>query len=203
MGWPRNCGVGALARTVRFVGIVRLEHRMSPRGVPAWGIAVTARRPPRRSWRGLSRVSNAAPDGAVSQPCGLSNSWQRCLVRMSTWRRTALGVAWLCVPAVGLVGCGDDGSASSAASASSGGETYAKARVEPIAQRALERKHPDADVANVSCDSRVMVVVEGALTHCTARIDRRRTDWTLAFRDSSGKVRLRQVAASTGSRVLG
>ena len=76
-------------------------------------------------------------------------------------------------------------------------------RVEPVAQQALERDHPAADVANVSCDSRVMVVIEGALTHCTARVDRQRTEWTLTFRDSTGKVRLKQLAASMGSRFLG
>lgn len=125
-------------------------------------------------------------------------------VRLATPRRAAPwpGVAWLCLPAVVLVGCGDAGSATGAASGS-GGETYREVRVEPVAQRALERNHPGAEVANVSCDSRVMVVIEGALTHCTARVDRQRTEWTVAFRDSTGKVRLKQVAASTGSRFLG
>jgi hypothetical protein len=111
-------------------------------------------------------------------------------------------MAWLCLPALVLVGCGDAGSATGAASGS-GGETYSKVRVEPVAQQALERNHPAADVANVSCDSRVMVVIEGALTHCTARVDRQRTEWTLTFRDSTGKVRLKQLAASMGSRFLG
>jgi hypothetical protein len=111
-------------------------------------------------------------------------------------------VAWLWLSAFFLVGCGDDGSAAGAAS-QPGGKTYSEVLVEPIAQRVIEREHPRADVANVDCDSKVMIATEGALTHCTARIDQQPTSWIVTFRDSSGTIRLRQAAGETGNEQLG
>lgn len=56
----------------------------------------------------------------------------------------------------------------------------------PIARKAIERRLPQAKIADVACTSEVMYVSKGAIANCTATVDGVPSGWRLTFLDASG-----------------